>query len=276
MPLNFALAGKTYDPVTLTVRADEIAAYALASGDDNPRHASGPEQVASPVFPVVHGLPLVGAVTFDPELGVDNPLMIVHGEQEIVHHRPTRPGDTLVLTPSLVSVEDRGKGATFVARVSAATPEGEAVSDQMWTVFVRGGGSGSAHPRAAPREPAARGAEAAAFSSHVDDDMPVRYAAASGDSNPIHLDAAVATAVGLPGVINHGLGTLSLVTAGLVRHVAGGDPVRVRRIRARFTDVVIPGSDLRTVVWEPTDAAHTFETSRPDGTAVITGSLEVA
>ena len=120
--LNFALRGKTYPAVTITVTADEIAAYAAASGDTNPQHAPGSDQIASIVFPVVHGLPLMAVVTTDPELNVENPLMIVHGEQEIVHHRPTRPGDTLVLTPSLVSVEDKGKGATFVARVAAATP----------------------------------------------------------------------------------------------------------------------------------------------------------
>jgi hypothetical protein len=87
--------------------------------------------VGSVVFPVVHGLPLLGVVTMDPELNVENPLMIVHGEQEIIHHRPTRPGDALVFTPSLVSVEDKGKG--FLAR-HRRHPDGNAVNEQSATI----------------------------------------------------------------------------------------------------------------------------------------------
>lgn len=275
MPLNFSLGGKVYEAVTTTVSAADIEAYAAASGDTNPRHRIGPDQVASPIFPVVAGLPLIATVTLDPELGVDNPLMIVHGEQEIVHHRPTRPGDVLVLTPSLVSVEDKGKGATFVAGVSAVTPGGEKVNEQYATIFVRGAGSGAERPSSPKPAPPQRSGLVAAFTSHVDVDMPGRYAEASGDHNPIHLDPAVATMVGLPGVINHGLGSLSLVTAGMVEQLAGGDPTRVRRIAVRFTDVVIPGSDLTTSVWGGTPGML-FETTRPDGRVVMTGSIEVA
>jgi len=275
MPLNFSLGGKTYEPVTVTITADEIAAYAAASGDPNPRHAPGPDQIASVVFPVVHGLPLMAVVTTDPELNVENPLMIVHGEEEIVHHRPTRPGDTLVLSPSLVSVEDKGKGATFVARVIAATPDGAMVNEQRATIFVRGGGSGAERPPSLRPEPPERGETVAVFARHVDAAMPAAYAAASGDHNPIHLDDAVARMVGLPGVINHGLGTLSLVVGGLVEHLVAGDPSRVRRLFVRFTDLVVPGSDVVTTVWR-SDDGHGFETGRPDGKVVITGVVDVA
>lgn len=276
MPLTFELAGKTYPTVTHVVEADAIAAYAAASGDDNPVHQPGPDQVASPIFPVVPGLPLVGSVSLDPELGVDNPLMIVHGEEEIVHHRPTRPGDTLVLTPTLLSMDDKGTAGTFVVGISAATPDGEPVNDQYATIFVRDGGSGGPRPSPAakPEEEEEPSVEVGRFTSHVAADMPSRYAEASGDFNPIHLDAGVAQAVGLPGVINHGLGTLSLVTAGLVRELADGDPVRLVRIQARFTDLVIPGSDLATTVIEASDRFR-FSTARDDGSVVLTGEVEV-
>lgn len=274
MPLNFSLAPKVYEPVTWSITADEIEAYAAASGDSNPRCRSGPDQVGSPIFPVVRGLAVMGTVTFDPELGVENPLMILHGEEEIVHHRPTRFDDVLVLTPSLVSVEDKGTNATFVARVSATTVDGEPVNDQYGTMFVRGGGSGAERPAASKAAQADRGEPTLTFGSHVDVDMPTRYAQVSGDHNPIHLDAAVATMVGFPGVINHGLGTLSLVTGGLVEHLAGGDPAGISRVSARFTDVVFPGSDLSTSVWASPGRAD-FATARPDGTVVIVGSVGV-
>jgi acyl dehydratase len=272
MPLNFGLSGKAYDPVEVTITAEEIEQYARASGDENPRHRAGPDQVASLVFPVRPGLELLLAAAADPELGVDNPLMIVHGEQAFAYHRPIRPGDTLVLSPTLESVDDKGTGATFTSRLAATTPAGEPVVDQWAVIFVRGGGSGKERPPGSTPPPLERGAVVARFTRRVDEGMPARYAAASGDHNPIHLDPAVADAVGLPGVINHGLGTLSLVTGGLVEHLVGGDPTRVRRLRARFTDVVIPGSRLETAVWDGSQG-HVFETARPDGVIVVRGSM---
>ncbi len=273
MPLNFSLGPRSYPTSTVTITAEQIAAYAAASGDPNPRHRPGPGQMASVVFPVVHGLPLLAVVTTDPDLGVDNPLMIVHGEEEIVHHRPVHPGDTLVLTPQLVAVEDKGKGATFAARVTAVTPDGEAVHEQTAVIFVRGAGSGGERP--APAAPIPEHGQAVAeFSSHIPIEMPAAYAAASGDHNPIHLDESVARMVGLPGVINHGLGTLSLVAGGLVERIAAGDPTRVRRLAVRFTDMVFPGSDVTTTVWRQGEGFG-FSTKREDDRPVITGTVEV-
>jgi acyl dehydratase len=276
VPLNFDLAGKRYEPVAVTVTPEQIAEYAAASGDENPQHLPGPDQVAPAVFPMVPGFSELMAVGADPELGVDNPLMIVHGEQEFVYHRPLRP-EPLVMEATLASVEDKGKGATYVVAVAVSDSAGEPVVDEYSTIFVRGGGSGRERPRREAVPPPVRGSQAVAFTSTVAEDMPRRYAPASGDHNPIHLDADVATGVGLPGVINHGLGTLSLVAGGLVRRCAGGDVTRLRRLQVRFTDMVFPGSELATTVWERADAPGlVFETTRPDGAAVMSGLLEVS
>ncbi len=276
MPLNFDLAGKVYEPVEATITAEQIAQYAAASRDPNPQHSPGPSQVASLVFPVVPGFTAMGAAAVDPELGVDNPLMIVHGEQRFRYYRPLRAGDKLVMTPSLESVEDKGRGAIFVVKVSAADIDGDPVVDAWATIFVRGGGSGGERPATEPPAVPVRLAEAARFTRHVDTDMPREYAAASGDHNPIHLDPAVAAAVGLPGVINHGLGTLSLVAGGLVSELTGGDVSAVRTLQVRFTDLVLPGSDIDTTVWSTTEVGrYDFESSRPDGGTVLSGSIGV-
>ena len=70
----------------------------------------------------------------------------------------------------------------------------------------------------------------------------VRYAGASGDFNPIHWSDRTASAVGLPGVIAHGMLTMAL--AG--RLVSGwvGDPGAIRTYGVRFTrPVVVPDDD---------------------------------
>jgi acyl dehydratase len=69
----------------------------------------------------------------------------------------------------------------------------------------------------------------------------VRYAGASGDFNPIHWSERVATSVGLPGVIAHGMYTMALA-ARAVDTWAG--PGRVVEIGCKFTKpVVVPDDD---------------------------------
>lgn len=75
----------------------------------------------------------------------------------------------------------------------------------------------------------------------------VRYAGASGDLNPIHWSDRVATSVGLPGVIAHGMFTMALA-ARAVDEWAGG-PGRIRELGCKFTKpVVVPDDDAGVVV----------------------------
>src|SRR5215470_15628384 len=73
----------------------------------------------------------------------------------------------------------------------------------------------------------------------------VRYAGASGDFNPIHWSDRVATGVGLPGVIAHGLFTMALVSRAVTDWV--GHPGSVIDYSVRFArPVVVPDTDEGT------------------------------
>jgi acyl dehydratase len=70
----------------------------------------------------------------------------------------------------------------------------------------------------------------------------IRYAGASGDFNPIHWNSRVATAVGLPDVIAHGMLTMALAGRAVTDWV--GDPGRVEEYAVRFSrPVVVPDDD---------------------------------
>lgn len=70
----------------------------------------------------------------------------------------------------------------------------------------------------------------------------VRYAGASGDFNPIHWSDRVATSVGLPGVIAHGMYTMALAARAL--DTWAGRPGRIAEISCKFTKpVVVPDDD---------------------------------
>ncbi len=75
----------------------------------------------------------------------------------------------------------------------------------------------------------------------------VRYAGASGDFNPIHWSERVATSVGLPGVIAHGMYTMALAARAL--DVWAGGPGRVREFGCKFSKpVVVPDDDEGVVL----------------------------
>ncbi len=73
--------------------------------------------------------------------------------------------------------------------------------------------------------------------------LPHRYAGASGDFNPIHIDPEFARAVGLPGTILHGLymmGLLARANAAL----AGGDPRALKRLSVQFRGMGAPEQEI--------------------------------
>jgi acyl dehydratase len=75
----------------------------------------------------------------------------------------------------------------------------------------------------------------------------VRYAGASGDLNPIHWSDRVATSVGLPGVIAHGMYTMALAARALDEWA--GAPGRVVEMGCKFTKpVVVPDDDTGVTV----------------------------
>jgi len=73
--------------------------------------------------------------------------------------------------------------------------------------------------------------------------LPHRYAGASGDYNPIHIDPEFAKAVGLPGNILHGLYTMAQV-ARAHTEAAGGDPRALRRLSVQFRGMGAPEQEI--------------------------------
>lgn len=72
--------------------------------------------------------------------------------------------------------------------------------------------------------------------------LPVRYAGASGDFNPIHTDKEYATMVGLPSTILHGLWSMAQV-ARAVTDAAGG-PEGIESLEVQFRGMGFPEQEI--------------------------------
>jgi acyl dehydratase len=97
-----------------------------------------------------------------------------------------------------------------------------------------------------------------------------RYAGASGDFNPIHLDEEFAKAVGLPGKILHGLYTMAQVARAQTE--AAGGPESLKRLRVQFRGMGYPEQEIvvRSTVREETGGTAIVETTaEQDGKAII-------
>src|SRR5438046_8993126 len=84
--------------------------------------------------------------------------------------------------------------------------------------------------------------------------LPHRYAGASGDFNPIHIDPEFAKQVGMPGNILHGLYTMAQVARANAT-AAGGDPRALRRLQVQFRGTGFPEQEtvVRGTVQEERD-----------------------
>lgn len=73
-------------------------------------------------------------------------------------------------------------------------------------------------------------------------DVTYRYAGASGDFNPIHLDDEFARSVGLPGRILHGLYTMALLARAQTQ--AAGGPHTLKRLAVQFRGPAVPEEEI--------------------------------
>jgi acyl dehydratase len=73
--------------------------------------------------------------------------------------------------------------------------------------------------------------------------LPHRYAGASGDFNPIHIDPEFAKAVGLPNNILHGLYSMGLVARANAA-LSGGDPRALKRLSVQFRGMGAPEQEI--------------------------------
>jgi len=145
MPVQTQSVGKTYPPAVYAVGRETIKSYALATGETNPLHldfeaarATGHRDVvAPPMFAVVYSAPAMGPAIFDPEVGINFPLM-VHGGQEFVWGPLVVAGDEITTTATVKDISERDGKGFYVFESVSTNQDDEQVCVATWTNIVRG------------------------------------------------------------------------------------------------------------------------------------------
>jgi acyl dehydratase len=203
------------------VDAEHLAAYARVCGF---RLADA----LPPTYPRVLGFP--AAMTLMTDRAFPFPLLgVVHVADRIEQRRPLRLGEPVDLAVWAEDLRPHPKGRQLDV-VTEASVEGEPVWRERSTYLRRGaGGSGER------REPEDVGDLPVAARWRVAEDAGRRYAAVSGDRNPIHLHPLTARPFGFKQPIAHGMWTLARCLAALEGRLPGalrvdaafGAPVRL-------------------------------------------------
>lgn len=159
---------------------------------------------------------------------------LVHVENRIEQRRPIAIGEELTLRVRPTNLRPHPKGRTFslVTEISTANePAWKSVS----TMLRRGepqppadGPETSKSQTAEAHRPAVGGDVAANAEWKLGGDLGRRYAAVSGDRNPIHMHSLTAKPLGFPGAIAHGMWTKARCLAALDGRLPDSFAVDVR------------------------------------------------
>ena len=278
---NADSVGTWSEPETFEVTTDRIAEYAAATNDPIGAHLCG--AVAPPVFAIVPVfMGMIGAAfsVAPPEIA----MRVVHGEQDFRFRRPIVPGDVLSSRVKPIGYASAANGTTLCFLLETRDAENEVVNEQYMTAFFRGVDAGETIGELAPGhkfdETLRQAAPVAKVTAHMDDDQTFRYAPASGDPMPIHLDDEAAKMAGLPGIIVHGLCTQAFTSWAVVQELAGGDSSRLKRLAVRFAKPVLPGQDITTTIWRAGSdggvTTYAFETTVDTEVVIKDGLADVA
>ncbi|HVL81595.1 MAG TPA: MaoC/PaaZ C-terminal domain-containing protein [Actinomycetota bacterium] len=276
MPINHDVVGRWYPESTYEVTADAIQSYADAVNDPNPAYRKGDDSIAPPLFPIVAGWNAM-AGGMGEAVSPDLLMMLVHLIQDMRFERPIRAGDVLTTRGRISGISGGERGTTATGHVEYKDADGGKVGEFYATIYIRGHtGEPQTGEPAPPISTNRDGEPVASVEQHIDEDITHRYAEASGDHNPIHLDPEFARSVGLPGIINHGMNTLAHACWAAVENLAEGDPARLTRFAGRFSKPVLPGQTLTTTFWRTdSEGVYAFETTGPDGAVIKDGVAEI-
>lgn len=271
-----------HGPFPGTLDPEMIGRYAAATNDTNPLVVSG--RAVPATFPVI----LVFDAQWAANAAVPKSVYLsgrngVHGEHDVLLHRPLVPGEALDTFSAPCAVRNTRAGARVVLHLEQYGTDGMLAVEHWWTIFFPGceelADLGPEPPDHTFPE-AARARLVGSATQRVDLDTPARYAEVSNDWSAHHFELDAARGAGVDHVFAHGLCTMAMCTQAAVAMVADGDPSGVRRVAVRFASPTRLDEDLTVDVYDASASTgpgiYAFEGRCAGATVITHGRLELS
>jgi acyl dehydratase len=267
MPLDSSLVGTEAQPLVSEVDERWTMAYAAGLGDllecyIDTRRPEG--IIAHPLFSVCFEWPaaLELRAKHRAKMPPAEAARGVHATHHTIIHRTLRPPLQVTTRGAIAGIERRKPGAFEVTKFETVDEHGAPVcTTYTGNIYRQVEIAGDERPATMPVMPSPKTAPArpraeqrvpvAAGAAHI-------YTECARIWNPIHTDAKVTAAAGLPAIMLHGTATLALAVSRIIAIEGAGDPERVTEIYGRFGAMVFMPSELslRVIARERIDGAR--------------------
>lgn len=260
MEIDDSFAGTHLKSCTQDVTWRSTMNYAAALNDNNGFYLDDERQeplVAHPVYCAAVTWPIVEKIWEYVE--ADNfPMEVlatqVHYSEHIEFFRLVSPGDRLMVRGKIAAILPHRAGTRVVLRFDVTDDKHQLVFTEhigsiMRGVHCIGGGKGE---NTLPRIPEKNINSSTVWKSRIFIDRlrPFIYDGCSEIVFPIHTSKKFARQVGLPDIILQGTATLGFAISELINRESDGDPTRISTLYARFSGMVIPGTEIKVILKE--------------------------
>jgi acyl dehydratase len=257
---------------------DQVILYHLGVGAGVP--ATDPKELeytyeknlkVLPSFAVIPAFGSMGGIAAVPGMQF-NFAMLLHGEQEIILHKPLPPAQKLKTSGHIPEIYDKGKAALVILESTARDESGEKLFTNRFSLFIRGEGGfgGDSGPKAGNAAPDRKPDGVITRTTLPQQALIYRL---SGDKNPLHCDPDFAKMAGFDKPIIHGLCSYGIACKAIVDEVLGGDVTQVARYQARFAGVAFPGETYQVSYWKQGKQILLEAKSVERGAPIITNAV---
>ncbi|MGD9289408.1 MAG: SDR family NAD(P)-dependent oxidoreductase [Desulfobacterales bacterium] len=250
MALDLDAIGKKIGPFTKNYTWKDAVLYALGVGAG----FSDLNYCYEKDLKVIPSFGITTMYDFMPQLAATsnvNLAGVLHGEQELIFHKPIPTEGTLTTEGAITHYYDKGieKGALVVAKFDTFHSNGVKLFTSIVTVFSRlDGGFGGVNAPAKQVEFPERAPDFV-VEGKPSEDQPLIYRL-SGDVFQLHIDQEFAEMAGFEKPIMHGLCTHGYACRALIESFVPEQPEKVRRLDCRFKRPLYPGTPIKTVIWK--------------------------
>ncbi|WP_433550360.1 MaoC/PaaZ C-terminal domain-containing protein [Micromonospora zamorensis] len=274
MSLDHSLVGVPGERCERSWTSKDALLYALGVGaglgdplrdlEFTTENSDGIEQKVLPTYGVV-----IAQIPPARSIGDFDRAQLVMAEQYVELHRPLPASGTVLTSPTVTGMYDKGSGALVESESIAVDPvTGERYITTRSGMFIRGeGGFGGDRGISEPWEPPGRNPDHQVV-ERTRPEQALLYRL-SGDRNPLHSDPRFAARGGFSRPILHGPCTFGFTGRVLLHQLCGSDPANFIAMSGRFTAPVMPGDSLVVSIWRGDDGTASFRTARGDGAVAI-------